>query len=239
MSLEVLQEWARDSKLPDGLNAVLTSLEKDAKEIVEEKPKPLIVLSYIESFSAYLKVAFIFGIFLTLPFILFEMWKFIGAGLYPHEQAYVVTLLPFSLALFAIGTLFGYFAMIPVGLEFLASWGIQEVDLNFALGSYIDLFFTLTLILGLVFQTPLLMVFLSKIGIMSVEIFRKFRRPAILVEVILAVVLTPPDPFSWSLMAAPMILLYEVGILASKLVEKKKPLRARVEEELETEEVKT
>jgi Tat protein translocase TatC len=235
--LDLLQEWVRDSKLPDGLNTVLASLEKDAKDIVEEKPKPLIVLSYIESFSAYLKVAFIFGIFLTLPFMLFEMWKFIGAGLHPHEQAYVVTLLPFSLGLFVVGTLFGYFAMIPVGLEFLASWGIQEVDLSFALGSYIDLFFTLTLILGLVFQTPLIMVFLSKIGIITVDGFRKFRKPAIFIEVVLAVVLTPPDPFSWSLMAVPMVLLYEVGILASKLMEKKRPLRAPVVEEVETEEV--
>jgi sec-independent protein translocase protein TatC len=171
-------------------------------------------------------VAVIFGIFLALPLVLYELWKFVGAGLYPHEQKYVVTLLPFSLGLFVGGALFGYFGLIPVGLEFLAGWGIEDVDLNITLGSYVGLFFTLTLILGLVFQTPLVMIFLAKIGIVDVQGFRKARRVAIFVGVCLAVVLTPPDPFSWSLMAAPMILLYEVGIVACRFLERRKPRTA-------------
>jgi Tat protein translocase TatC len=211
--LAVLRAHAQESKLPDALHELCVALERDARSVAEGEKKSIMVTSYLESFMAYLKVAFIFGIFLALPFILYELWKFIGAGLYPQEQKYVVTLLPFSLGLFGVGILFGYFAMIPVGLQFLASWGIEDVDLNFTLDNYIGLFFTLTLILGLVFQTPLVMIFLAKIGVTNVPIYRKFRRVAIFIGVCLAVILTPPDPFSWILMAIPMVFLYEVGIL--------------------------
>jgi Tat protein translocase TatC len=221
--LDKLREMVASSDLPRALNEILASLEKDAKEILVDSPKPLIVLSYIESFSTYLKVALIVGVFLALPFILYELWKFVGAGLYPNEQKYVVTLLPFSLALFVGGALFGYLAMIPVGLQFLAGWGLESVDLSFSLGNYVGLLITLTLILGLVFQTPLVMIFLSKVGILSVEAYRKARRISYFIGVCLAVVLTPPDPFSWSLMALPMLLLYEVGILACRVLERRKP----------------
>jgi sec-independent protein translocase protein TatC len=111
--------------------------------------------------------------------------------------------------------------MIPVGLEFLAGWGIEDVTLNFTLESYIGLFFTLTLLLGLVFQTPLVMVFFFKIGVVDVPGYRRMRRMAIFIAVVLAVVLTPPDPFSWALMAVPMVLLYEVGILACRMLSRR------------------
>ncbi len=222
ITLQTLHERSLQSKLPDVLAEQLKSLEKDALDIVEERTPSIMVTSYLESFMAYLQVALVFGIFLTLPFLLYELWKFVGAGLYPHEQKYVVTLLPFSIGLFVVGILFGYFAMIPVGLKFLAGWGIEDVNLSFTLENYIGLFLTLTLILGLVFQTPLVMIFLSKIGIVDVATFRRVRKIAIFIGVCLAVVLTPPDPFSWSLMAAPMIVLYEVGILTCGLVERKK-----------------
>lgn len=218
LTLDALRERQKAAKLPGILGEILESLEADAKGVVEGTPPRIWVISYIESFSAYLKVALILGTIIALPGILYELWKFIGAGLYPHEQKYVVTILPFSVLLFVVGGGFGYFVMIPVGLEFLASWGVEDVELSFTLGSYIGLFFTLTLILGLVFQTPLVMIFLAKIGVVDVNGFRKARRVAIFVGVILAVILTPPDPFSWSLMAVPMILLYEVGILACRIL---------------------
>jgi Tat protein translocase TatC len=217
--LEELRRRMRGTSLARSLDEMLDKLEKESRQVVEGTPKRIMVTNYIESFSTYLKVSLIFAVLLTLPFILYELWKFIGAGLYPHEQKYVVTLLPFSLGLFAAGMFFGYFVLIPVGLEFLAGWGLEEVDLNFTLASYVGLFFTLTLILGLVFQTPLVMIFLSKIGVMSVEKYRAWRRPAIFIGVVLAVVLTPPDPFSWSLMAIPMLGLYEVGIFACQILQ--------------------
>ena len=176
------------------------------------------VISYLEQFYTHLKVAFIFGLLLTFPFVLNEAWKFIGVGLYDSEQRYVKLFLPFSLGLFATGAFFGYIVLIPVALTFLAQWGGADIQMAFTLGDYIGLFFTLTLVLGLVFQTPLIMVFLNRVGIVSVEGFGKSRRMAIMIGFVLSAFLTPPDPFSLLLMAAPLVLLYEVGILVCRLL---------------------
>lgn len=225
-SLVDLRAWSSDLHLSEGLEEVVSGLQSSVDALTHREPKRIVVLDYTEHFTAYLKIAMIFGLFLSVPFILYEMWKFVGAGLHLHEQRYVVTFMPFSLALFASGALFGYFVLIPVGLEFLASWGETDIEMNFALGNYIGLFLTLTLILGVVFQTPLLMVFLNKIGIVSVAVYRRARRIAIFGGVCLAVVLTPPDPFSWSLMALPMILLYELGILVCSLLSRRESPQA-------------
>lgn len=224
LPLQELRRAAEASPVARGLDDVVRALEGALDEMVVSVRKPRIqVIDYTEHFIAFFKVAMIFGLFLAVPFILYEMWKFIGAGLHLHEQRYVVTFLPFSLLLFLMGVLFGYYAMIPVGLRFLASWGATDVELNFVLGNYIGLFLTLTLILGLVFQTPLVMVFFNRIGVVAVETYRRMRRVAIFVGVCLAVVLTPPDPVSWSLMAVPMIFLYEVGILVCRFLDTRKP----------------
>ena len=178
----------------------------------------IMVISYLEQFYTHLKVAIIFGLLFTFPLVLYEAWKFVGAGLYKNEQRYVLTFLPFSLVLFTLGAFFGYTILIPVALTFLATWGGADIDLAFTLGNYIGLFFTLTLVLGLVFQTPLVMVFLNRIGLVDVQGFRKSRRLAILIGFIASAFLTPPDPISLLLMAGPLILLYEIGILICRLM---------------------
>ena len=217
-TLAELKLWSQDFRLAEGLDDLLSKFEKSVDELTRPEPRPIIVIDYVEHFSAYLKISLLFGLFLSVPLILYEMWKFVGAGLYPHEQKYVVTFMPFSIGLFVCGALFGFFAMIPIGLQFLASWGATEVEMNFTLGNYVGLFLTLTLILGVVFQTPLLMVFVYKIGAVDVSLFRRARRIAIFVGVFLAVILTPPDPFSWGLMAIPMVLLYELGIIVCSML---------------------
>lgn len=221
IDLENLRERVRDSRLYDQLDEELLAIEESAKDILLARNQSLMAINYLENFNAYLKVALIFGIVVTIPFLLYELWKFIGAGLHSNEQKYVVLFTPFSLALFAVGGLFGYFVMIPVGLEFLAGWGLAEVNLSITLGSYISLFFTLTLILGIVFQTPLVMIFLTKIGVADTALLRRMRRVSVFCGICLAIIMTPPDPFSWSLMAVPMIVLYEIGILMSDWLSKK------------------
>jgi Tat protein translocase TatC len=220
VSNEELRERVESAKWPQLVHEEIAGIEESADEILEAKTSSLMAISYLENVYAYLKVAVYFGIVLTIPFILYELWKFVGAGLYTHEQKWVVLFLPFSLALFFGGALFGYGIMIPVGLEFLASWGLAEVNLSITVGDYVSLFFTLTLILGLVFQTPLVMIFLNRIGVFPVAAMRKWRRMAVFGGICLAIVMTPPDPFSWSLMALPMILLYEVGILLCDWLER-------------------
>src|SRR6266540_763658 len=137
------------SQLERKLELIHADMQKRSLQLAEDEGKPPIAISYLESFMTYFKVALVFGLFFSTPLILYEMWKFVGAGLYPNEQRYVLIFLPFSIALFFGGALFGYFSVIPVALEFLAGWGADLVELNFTISNYVGLFFTLTIILGL------------------------------------------------------------------------------------------
>ncbi len=130
--------------------------------------------------------------------------------------------MPFSLLLFATGVMFGYFAMIPIGLRFLASWGSADVNLSITLENYVGIFLTMTLILGLVFQIPLVMIFLTKIDVVTVSGFRRLRKPAIFVLFCGAAVITPPDPITLLLMAGPLVGLYEVGIIVSAIINRQR-----------------
>jgi len=221
------------------MERIYDDLKKQSETILEKKAKPPIAISYLESFMTYLKVSMVFGLFFAIPMILYEMWKFVGAGLYANEQKYVLIFLPFSLALFFGGVLFGYFSVIPVALGFLAGWGAELVELNFTLSNYVGIFFTLTVVLGLVFQTPLVMIFLSKIGLVGAAGFRRARKYMILGSILFAALVTPPDPMSWSLVAGPTILLYEFGIIIVSMTTRKKAAKPRGPSQEEKQEVKS
>jgi Tat protein translocase TatC len=211
------------------LEGFYDDIRVQARTVAEDTAKPPIAISYLESFMTYFKVALVFGLFFATPMILYEMWKFVGAGLYPNEQRYILIFLPFSVALFIGGALFGYWSVIPVALGFLASWGADMVDMSFTISSYVGLFFTLTVLLGLVFQTPLVMIFFGKVGLVSADGFRKARKYAIFGALVFAGVVTPPDPMSWTLVAGPMIILYEFGIILVGFVTRKKGRPAKEE----------
>ena len=224
VTIEELQQYAAaresagDLAVKDYLLDVLLGFDEIMDDMHKTEAGRIMVISYLEQFYTHLKVALIFGLLFTLPFVLNEAWKFIGSGLYDSEQRYVKLFLPFSLGLFTVGAFFGYSVLIPVALTFLAQWGGADIQMAFTLGDYIGLFFTLTLVLGLVFQTPLIMVFLNRIGIVTVQGFGRARRTAVLIGFVLSAFLTPPDPFSLLLMAVPLVLLYEVGILVCRLL---------------------
>ncbi len=174
------------------------------------------VLSYQEGFYAYMKLCFITSIFLAYPFIIYQVWRFVSVGLYKKEQKYLLLYLPISYIAFVIGGLFGYFLLIPFGLQFLIGIlgpGIQPI---ITMQQYISFVFMLTVALGLVFQLPLVMLLLSKIGFVTPDKFISWRKYAIFVIFIIAAVVTPPDPFTQTMTATPMIILYELGILISK-----------------------
>ena len=171
------------------------------------------VLSYQEGFYAYIKLCLMTAVFLAYPVILYQIWKFVEAGLYKKERRYVRIFAPVSFIAFIIGVLFGYFFLIPFGLQFLIKvlgGGIQPI---ITMSQYISLVTMLTLALGIVFQLPLIMLFISRIGMLKAEDFIKWRMYAILIIFILAAVITPPDPFTQVMTALPMIILYEIGIL--------------------------
>ena len=177
-------------------------------------PESLQVLSYQEGFYAYIKLCLITSVFMAYPLILFQIWRFVEAGLFKKERRYVKVFAPVSYLAFVTGVLFGYYFLIPYGLQFLIKilgGGIQPM---ITMSQYISLVTMLTLALGIVFQLPLVMLFISKIGVLKAEDFIKWRMYAVLIIFILAAVITPPDPFTQVMTALPMIILYEIGILA-------------------------
>ena len=178
------------------------------------------VLSYQEGFYAYIKLCLMTAVFLAYPVILYQIWKFVEAGLYKKERRYVRIFAPISFIAFILGVLFGYFFLIPFGLQFLIKVLGGEIQPIITMSQYISLVTMLTLALGVVFQLPLVMLFVSRIGMLKAEDFIKWRMYAILIIFILAAVITPPDPFTQVMTALPMIILYEIGILTIRPTKK-------------------
>jgi len=206
---------ARD--LARRIRGVLQNYREGIDTLETMRGAKIVAIRYTEQFFTYIKVVLIFALFLSHPFILWQAWQFIGAGLYEHEQRVALQFVPFSLVLFLTGVLFGYFVLIPWGLSYLSSYGNPElVDTMLSLSAYLSLFLSLTLLLGLVFQVPLVMYFLARSGLVDPETFRRVRRYAILTGFVLGAMLTPPDPFTQIMLAGPLICLYEIGILISR-----------------------
>ena len=178
------------------------------------------VLSYQEGFYAYIKLCLISAFFMAYPIIAHQIWKFAETGLYKSERRYVRIFAPVSFILFIIGVLFGYFLLIPFGLQFMIKILGPNIQPIITMSQYIALVSLLTFALGIFFQLPLIMLFISKIGMLRAKDFVKWRKYAILIIFILAAIITPPDPFTQVMTALPMIVLYEVGIIAIKPTKK-------------------
>jgi sec-independent protein translocase protein TatC len=185
-------------------------------------PPQLIALDYMDKFMSYFKLSFITSLIFSIPFGLWQAWRFISAGLYPHERKVVLTYLPLSLILFVAGVLFGYFCLIPITLEFLAGYGDTEnIKLFLSLNNYLSLFVILTLALGLSFELPLVMLFFAHIGIVQASFYLSKWKWAIVLIFIFSAVITPTgDPLTMTIFALPLILLYALGILLSLAVQK-------------------
>jgi len=182
--------------------------------------------SYATPVISTMKLGFIIALFVSSPFIGYQIWAFISAGLYKHERKYVVMFAPISYALFAAGCAFGYLILVRVCLLGLAKTGQaggKIISSQYLFTDYLNLVTTLTIILGAVFQLPLIMVFLSKIGLVAPPTYNKFQRLAILCNLIAAAFIAPPDVISMCVVAIPMILLYEIGVVASFIFASSKP----------------
>lgn len=178
----------------------------------------LVLLSPFESLSLMFRICVIVAVFLASPFVFWQMWLFISAGLYPHEKRYVRIFAPLSVALFIGGALFAFYVVTFWGVRFLLTIVPEDIFRPQFTGlKSLSFILRLTLGFGIAFETPLVMLALERLGIVKVEQFRKFRKHAILIIFIVAALLTPPDPSTQILMAAPMMLLYELGILLARL----------------------
>jgi sec-independent protein translocase protein TatC len=175
----------------------------------------LVSLAPLETLTIFFMVALVSGLVLASPWVFYQAWAFVAAGLYRHERAYVKKFLPFSLGLFLTGVFLCFFLVLPITLTFLLQFNVYlGVAPTLRLSEWMSFATLLPLIFGLAFQTPLVMLLLERLNILTIDDFRAKRKFAILIITIAAGVLTPgQDPFSMILLALPMILLYELGIL--------------------------
>lgn len=170
-----------------------------------------------EGFLVTVRIVFYFALFAGAPLLLWQLWQFVAAGLYPNERKNVTRLFPHSVVLFLAGVTFGYFVLVPVAMYFLI--GFVPLDLvrpEIRLSEYFSLLTALSLAIGLIFQLPLLMTLLARSGIVPVERFSEWRRFFVLGAFVLAAMLTPPDPYTMMMMAGPTMLLYEIGVVAAR-----------------------
>ncbi len=177
----------------------------------------------IEPFWSHLKIALIAGIMLVFPLLMYQVWRFIGPGLLPKERRFVGAFVFFSTAFFAAGVLFCYLVLLPVAIPFLLTYKTDNLIAIIRIGEYIDFVLKFLLACGAVFELPLIIVLLSRMGIVSPDWLAKYRKFALLGAFILGAILTPtPDVFNQTILSIPIYLLYEIGILFARIFGKRK-----------------
>lgn len=175
-----------------------------------------------EAFITQIKVAIFLGVVISFPFLLYQTWAFIGPGLTRSERRISLSYIGSGLVLFVIGITFGYYILIPFGLRFLLSFGSETIQPLMNIGKYINFFLWCLLGSGLLFQLPLLVFFLMRLGILDVDTVRRHRAEAIVAILVLCAVITPTgDFFTLLLISVPLLLLFELSILAARLSKKR------------------
>jgi sec-independent protein translocase protein TatC len=172
----------------------------------------LVYLNPTDPFNMYLKISFLAGIFVASPFVLYQVWAFIAPGLYRNERRYVLPFMFSTVGLFLAGGFFGYKMVYPAALDFLIGWSIQFKPM-ITVGEYTDLFLTIIAGLGLVFEMPILVFFLSLMGILTAGwMWRNFRYSILVIFIIAAIITPTTDIMNMCIFAAPMIVLYLFSI---------------------------
>lgn len=178
--------------------------------------------------NVFIWICVLAGFILSFPYILWEIWKFISPALYEKEKSNAKIFIFSSSLLFFFGVIFGYYVVIPMSVNFVATFTISDVVKNqFTLDSYIGMVKTSILASGLFFELPIIIYFLTKLDLVTPEFLRKYWKYAVVIILIVAAIVTPPDVVSQTIVAIPMLLIYEVSILISKIVvSNKKKLNA-------------
>ncbi len=182
----------------------------------------LIYTNLPEMFFTYLKSAMVSGILVTSPFIFYQLWMFIAPGLYRKERKYVIPFVICSTILFVGGSMFGYFVVFPFGFKFFLGFSNESIQALPSVKQYFSFAIKLLFAFGVVFELPVVVFFLAKIGIVTSELMRKKRKYAILLTFVFAAILTPPDVITQCMMAGPLIVLYEISIIIAKIAGRKK-----------------
>jgi sec-independent protein translocase protein TatC len=183
----------------------------------------LIFVEMTEMIGTVMRVCLVSGIILATPYLTYEFIMFVAPALTPKEKRYVYLILPWIALMFAGGVAFGYFILIPPAIRFLTTFGSDIATPQIKIGNYISVVTRLLLAIGLVFEMPVVSTFLARLGIVSSHWLASKRKIAIILAFILAAIITPTfDPINQSLVAVPLVLLYELSIWLAKLVQKKK-----------------
>jgi sec-independent protein translocase protein TatC len=190
---------------------------------INQKPLMLQNISMSGQFTTHIWIAFIAGLLVAFPYIFWEFWRFIKPALYKEEIQHSRGAIFFASTLFSIGVLFAYYIICPLSVDFLGSYKVSEsVDNIINIDSYISTVSSIVLASGVMFELPIFIYFLSKIGLVTAQFLITYRRHAIVVSLTVAAIITPPDVFSQILVCLPLIVLYEAGIVIAKNIEKKK-----------------
>jgi len=183
----------------------------------------LIATELSSQFMTHITTALYLGLLGASPYILIELFHFITPALYENEKKYSLRVSITIYLLFVVGVLMSYFILFPISFRFLGTYSVSDVvESNITLKSYISTFTTLTLVMGLVFQLPVIAFFLGKLGIVTSEMMKRYRKYAILMIMIVAAIITPPDVMTLILVTIPLYLLYEISRIVIKRIEKKK-----------------
>jgi len=238
------QAAPEDRDLEHRLEAVehRLGMNGSAGEPAKVPPPRLIQGGPLNAYTVLLTLCVVMGVILASPWILYQLWAFVGVGLHPHERRFVYTYGPSSLLLFLGGGAAFYWLLLPLFLRALMSPmagivinGRQMVDTSFLLTDYFNFVAVMALVCGVIFETPLVVLFLARTGLVQLSTLARQQKVVILIMTIVAAVLTPTvDPFSLAVVAVPLILLYEIGLLLAWLAERSSRRRQAKEDASES-----
>jgi sec-independent protein translocase protein TatC len=189
---------------------------------IKEIPITLINIDMAGQFSTDIIISFFSGLILAIPYVVWEIWRFLKPALHENERKNTRGFVFYVSALFITGVLFGYFMILPLSVNFLGNYKVSsEVFNQISLGSYISTTVTLCMSSGIVFQLPILVYILSRLGLVTPDLMRKYRKHSIVIVLFISAIITPPDITSQILVSIPIIILYEISIFISASVQKK------------------
>lgn len=203
--------------------------------VSKAKNTQFVYLSPAELFTSYIRIAMAAGLLISLPFFLYRLWVFVKPGLLPAEKGAIRNALLLGFGLFIGGMVFAYEVVLPISLEFFAGFQMPEVRSSVGFANYFSYATSVVLAFGLVFELPILVVLLVRLGVVNTTFLAKNRKYVLLAVFVVAAVLTPPDVVSQILLGIPMMLLFELGIVMGRAVEKQRALRALDDEQGENE----
>ncbi|MBA4738446.1 MAG: twin-arginine translocase subunit TatC [Cryomorphaceae bacterium] len=189
----------------------------------DEMPFELLNMRMSGQFQMHLWVSLVAGIIIAFPYVFWEIWRFIQPGLHEKERKNSRGVILFTTVLFILGVLFGYYIIVPLSVQFLGTYTVSsEIFNRIDLTSYISMVSSVTLATGILFQLPIAVYFLSKIGVVTPELLKTYRRHAIVGILLLSAIITPPDIASQILVTLPVLILYQISIMVSRRIIKNK-----------------